>query len=253
MSALSLQQVTLEIGSAKILRDVDLELRKGERLALIGPNGAGKSSLFNLISGRRSDNAKISGQIFLNQKKISGLPPHQITRQGLARSFQVSNVFTHLSVIDNLSCAVMWRLGFRYTFWRRFSQQNQIHEQALQLLDVIGLNAQRDHVAGELSYAEQRTLEMGMTVASGAHCLLLDEPTAGMSRSETEKTIALIRELSKGKSLLMVEHDMQVVFELADRIAVMVHGEIIACDIPEKIRRHAKVQEAYLGHLEHAL
>ena len=250
MSVLSLRQVRLEIGSAKILRGIDLELHAGERLALIGPNGAGKSSLFNLISGRHSDNAKMHGQIWLNEKEISSLPPHQIARQGLARSFQVSNVFTHLSVIDNLSCAVMWHLGFRYTFWRRFSQQNLIHAQAAQLMDIIGLNAQRDQIAGELSYAEQRTLEIGMTVASGAHCILLDEPTAGMSRSETEKTITLIRELSQGKSLLMVEHDMQVVFELADRIAVMVHGEIIACDTPEKIRRHAKVQEAYLGHLE---
>jgi branched-chain amino acid transport system ATP-binding protein len=250
MSLLRLQQVTLEISSAKILRGVDLELQPGERLALIGPNGAGKSSLFNLISGRKSDNSKVSGEIFLNEEEISGLPPHQIARRGLARSFQVSNVFTHLSVMDNLCCAVMWQLGFCYTFWRRFSQQKQIHEQAFQLLDAIGLNAQRDQIAGELSYAEQRTLEIGMTVASGAHCLLLDEPTAGMSRSETEKTITLIRELSTGKSLLMVEHDMQVVFELADRVAVMVHGEIIACDTPEKIRRHAKVQEAYLGHLE---
>ncbi|MFZ6800178.1 ABC transporter ATP-binding protein [Undibacterium sp. Di24W] len=252
MSLLCLQRVTLEIGNTKILRSVDLALQAGERLALIGPNGAGKSSLFDLISGRNSDNAKISGHIFLNQKEISGLPPHQIARQGLARSFQVSNVFTHLSVIENLSCAVMWHLGCRYSFWRRFSQQKQIHEQTAQLLDAIGLNSQRNCIAGELSYAEQRTLEMGMTVASGAHCILLDEPTAGMSRSETEKTIALIRALSTGKTLLMVEHDMQVVFELADRIAVMVHGEIIACDTPEKIRLNAKVQEAYLGHLEHA-
>jgi len=250
MSVLRLQQVRLEIGSAKILRGIDLELQKGERLALIGPNGAGKSSLFNLISGKNSVNGKTHGQIWLNEKEISSLPSHQIARQGLARSFQVSNVFTHLSVIDNLSCAVMWHLGFRYTFWRRFSQQNLIHEQAMKLMNVLGLNAQRNQIAGELSYAEQRTLEIGMTVASGAHCILLDEPTAGMSRSETEKTITLIRELSTGKSLLMVEHDMQVVFELADRIAVMVHGEIIACDTPEKIRCHVKVQEAYLGQLE---
>ncbi len=250
MSVLRLQQVRLEIGSAKILRGIDLELQKGERLALIGPNGAGKSSLFNLISGKNSVNGKTHGQIWLNEKEISSLPSHQIARRGLARSFQVSNVFTHLSVIDNLSCAVMWHLGFRYTFWRRFSQQNLIHEKAMKLMNVLGLNAQRDQIAGELSYAEQRTLEIGMTVASGAHCILLDEPTAGMSRSETEKTITLIRELSTGKSLLMVEHDMQVVFELADRIAVMVHGEIIACDTPEKIRCHAKVQEAYLGQLE---
>lgn len=203
MSVLSLQQVRLEISSAKILRGIDLELHAGERLALIGPNGAGKSSLFNLISGKNSVNGKTHGQICLNEKEISGLPPHQIARQGLARSFQVSNVFTHLSVMDNLCCAVMWQLGFRYTFWRRFSQQNLIHAQAAQLMDIIGLNAQRDQIAGELSYAEQRTLEIGMTVASGAHCILLDEPTAGMSRSETEKTITLIRELSQGKSLLI--------------------------------------------------
>lgn len=250
MSVLSLKQVSLTIGSNSILRGVDLELQREERLALIGPNGAGKSSLFNLISGRNPSAGKTRGQILLNEKNISGLAPYQIARQGLARSFQVSNVFTHLSVIDNLSCALMWHLGFRYSFWRRFSRQKQIHAHAVDLLELLGLSAQKDHITGELSYAEQRTLEIGMTLACGAHCLLLDEPTAGMSRAETEKTIALIRTISKGKSLLMVEHDMQVVFELADRIAVMVHGEIIACDTPEKIRLNAQVQEAYLGHWE---
>jgi len=252
LSVLSLQQFTLDNGNTKILRGVDLVLRAGERLALIGPNGAGKSSLFNMISGRHFGDGKLGGQIVLNERKILGLAPHKIARLGLARSFQISNVFSQLSVLDNLSCAVMWHRGIRYAFWTRFSREKQIHTQAAQLLEQIGLSAQRNHMAGELSYAEQRILEIGMTAASGAHCLLLDEPTAGMSRAETANTIELIRTLSAGKSLLMVEHDMQVVFELADRIAVMVQGEIIACDTPDKIRRHAQVQVAYLGNWEHA-
>lgn len=242
--ALELSQVTHHIGDAHILRGIDLGLRVGERMALIGPNGAGKSSLFDLISGRQR---MTSGQIFLHEELISGLAPHQITRRGLGRSFQVSNVFAQLSVEDNLRCALMLKLGHAYHFWRRLSRQHDMRIETEKLLDLIGLQHKKSQLASELTYAEQRVLEIGMTIANGADCLLLDEPTAGMNRSEAQAVIALIRRVSEGKSLLMVEHDMQVVFELADRIAVMVYGKIIACDTPEKIRNHPQVQEAYLG------
>ncbi len=242
--ALELCQVTYHIGDAQIIRGIDLSLRVGERMALIGPNGAGKSSLFNLISGR---DPVTSGQIFLHEELISGLAPHQIARRGLARSFQISQVFAQLSVEDNLRCALMARLGYHYHFWRRLSHQHTIRREAETLLDLISLPNRKKQLAGELSYAEQRVLEIGMTIANGADCLLLDEPTAGMNRAEAQAVIALIRKVSEGKSLLMVEHDMQVVFELADRIAVMVYGKIIACDTPEKIRNHPQVKEAYLG------
>lgn len=241
---LRLHHVTRQIGSAQIICGIDLQVRAGEKLALIGPNGAGKSTLFNLISGR--DQAS-SGQIYLHDQLISGLTPFQIARRGLARSFQTSNIFSDLSVFDNLSCAVMWSKGIRYNFWRRFSHLRDTHRSAEKILDLIALSDKRDHPAGQLSYAEQRVLEIGMTVANDASCILLDEPSAGMSRSETSAVIALIRKLSEGKTLLMVEHDMSVVFQLADRIAVMAQGKLIACDTPEKIRDHAQVREAYLG------
>lgn len=241
---LDLRQVKRHVGAAEIVRGVDLSLREGERMALIGPNGAGKTTLFNLISGR---DPLTDGQIFFHEELISGLPPHKIACRGLARSFQVSNIFAQLTVADNLRCSVMYVLGYRTHFWQRLSQQHAIRKETERLLDLIGLQNQKNQLAGELSYAEQRALEIGMTIASGASCLLLDEPTAGMNRTEAQAVIALIRKVSEGKSLLMIEHDMQIVFELADRIAVMVYGKIIACDTPEKIRSNAQVNEAYLG------
>lgn len=241
---LRLHNVTRQIGTAKIICGVDLQVRAGEKLALIGPNGAGKSTLFNLISGRDQPS---SGHIYLHDELISGLTPFQIARRGLARSFQTSNIFSHLSVADNVSCAVLWSSGIRYNFWRRFSHLLEMRRSAEKILDLIGLSSKSECLAGELSYAEQRVLEIGMTIANDATCILLDEPSAGMSRSETSAVIELIRKLSEGKTLLMVEHDMSVVFKLADRIAVMAHGKMIACDTPEKIRDHAQVREAYLG------
>jgi branched-chain amino acid transport system ATP-binding protein len=245
--ALELRGVQRRVGAVDIVRGVDLQVKSGERIALIGPNGAGKSSLFNLISGR---DTLSSGDIFLNGENISGLAPFQISRKGLARSFQVSNIFSTLSVFDNLRCSVLWSLGVRYTFWKQLSHLHEVRRKAESLCDMLGLHSKQSTPAGELSYAEQRALEIGLTVAGGAKCILLDEPTAGMSRSETGTIIKLIRDLSEAKTLLMVEHDMSVVFELADRIAVMVAGEIVAFDTPDNIRRNSRVNEAYLGAAE---
>ncbi|MBC3875427.1 ABC transporter ATP-binding protein [Undibacterium flavidum] len=244
MNVLKLDQVKLRIGHAEILRGVNLELNAGERLALIGPNGAGKSSLFNVISGRQRCS---SGQIYLREKSIVGLTPHKIIRHGLSRSFQSSNLFSALSVFDNLCCAAMWKAGSAYTFWRRLSRQRRVIETAERILTLLDLQQRRSDLAGTLTYAEQKTLEIGMSVAGDANCILLDEPTAGMNRTETNKMMTLIRQISAGRSLLMVEHDMQVVFALADRIAVMVQGQIIACDTPERIRSNPQVQAAYLS------
>jgi len=246
MSALSLElkDVRKSFGRSEIIRGATLKVPKGERFAIIGPNGAGKSTLFNLISGRFPVS---SGDILLNGQSILGLKPFEINRRGLSRSFQITNIFHRLSVYENLRCAVLWSLGYKYSFWHRLNGLKDAHERAEQVLEQIGLRRRRDTLAGLLTYAEQRALEIGITIAGGADVILLDEPTAGMSRSESDAAVELIRKVTVGKTLLMVEHDMSVVFGLADKIAVVVYGEVIACDTPANIRNNAKVQEAYLG------
>ncbi len=242
--ALELKNLCKSFGKTEIIRGANLAVRAGERVAIIGPNGAGKSTLFNLISGRL---APTSGEVLLNGTRIDGKKPFEINRLGLSRSFQITNIFPRLSVFENLRCAVLWSLGYRYTFLRFLSSLHDANARADQLVAQVGLAAKRDVQAVNLTYAEQRALEIGITIAGGAQVVLLDEPTAGMSTTETAHFIALIREVTEGKTLLTVEHDMGVVFGLADRIAVVVYGEVIAFDTPEAIRANARVQEAYLG------
>jgi len=242
--ALALTDVRKQFGQTKIINGVNLDITAGERHALIGPNGAGKSTLFNLISGRFPVS---SGSISLHGSEITNKEPQVINRLGLSRSFQITNIFPKLTVFENLRCAVFWALGYRYSFFRRVSALYDARESAEQTLAMIGLEDRREKMAGELTYAEQRALEIGITIASGSDVILLDEPTAGMSRSETDAAVALISRVTEGKTLLMVEHDMGVVFNLADRISVLVYGEVIATGTPTEIRANKKVQEAYLG------
>jgi branched-chain amino acid transport system ATP-binding protein len=242
--ALELRDVRKRFGKTEIIRGANIAVGAGERVAVIGPNGAGKSTLFNLISGRFGSS---SGDILLHGQKIDGLTPYQINRRGLARSFQVSNLFNRLSVFENLRCAVLWSLGYKYAFWKFLAGARDANERAEEVLAMIKLNGRRDVLATHLTYAEQRALEIGITIAGGASVILLDEPTAGMSRSETARFVNLIREITVGKTLLTVDHDMGVVFGLADKIAVLVYGEVIAFDTPEKVRANDRVKEAYLG------
>ena len=242
--ALELRDLRKSFGKTEIIRGANLQVRAGERVAIIGPNGAGKSTLFNLISGRF---APSSGEVLLHGQRIDGKEPYEINRAGLSRSFQITNIFPKLSVFENLRCGVLWSMGYRYTFLRFLSRMDDVNERAKQLMEQIGLQKKRDELAVNLTYAEQRALEIGITIAGGADVILLDEPTAGMSNSETGRFINLIREVTQGKTLLTVEHDMGVVFGLADKIAVVVYGEVIAFDTPEKVRANARVQEAYLG------
>jgi branched-chain amino acid transport system ATP-binding protein len=247
--ALVLEHVFKRFGATEIIRDVSLEVTAGERHAIIGPNGAGKSTLFNLVSGRFSPTA---GSIRLDGVEIAGEVPSRIYRRGLSRSFQVTNIFPRLSVFENVRCALLWTLGYRYNFWRNVSGLADANDRALHTLERIGL-AERRHVpAGVLTYAEQRALEIGITIAGDPAVVLLDEPTAGMSRAETERAVALIRSVTAGRTLVMVEHDMSVVFDLADRVSVLVYGEIIATGAPPDIRANAAVQSAYLGTATHA-
>ncbi|MBH1987481.1 MAG: ABC transporter ATP-binding protein [Burkholderiales bacterium] len=242
--ALELRDVRKSFGKTEIIRGANLAVKAGERVALIGPNGAGKSTLFNLISGRM---APTSGQILLNGEAIHGMKPYEVNRRGLARSFQVSNLFPRLSVFENIRCAVLWSMGERYAFWRFLSNLNEVNQRAEQVLDMIRLRRKRDTNVANLTYAEQRALEVGVTIAGGGNVILLDEPTAGMSKSETANFVKMIRDVTEGKTLLTVEHDMGVVFGLADRIAVLVYGEVIAFDTPENVRNNDRVKEAYLG------
>ncbi|MBL8331355.1 MAG: ABC transporter ATP-binding protein [Rubrivivax sp.] len=241
---LELSGVHKRLGRTAVIRGVDLSLREGERLALIGPNGAGKSTLFNLVCGQLRPDA---GRIQLGPQRIDGQSIHQIQRQGLSRSFQISQLFPRLSCLDNLRCALMAKLGLGHVIWRRLGRQQAALERAEAMLALLGLQARRDLPAQALSYAEQRALDIGMALVPDPQVLLLDEPTAGMSRTETARFVELIRRLSVGRSLLMVEHDMSVVFGLADRVAVLVQGQVIACDTPAAIRADPRVREAYLG------
>ncbi len=241
---LQLKNVHKSFGKTNIILGLNFELEEGERHAVIGPNGAGKSTMFNLISGLYVPD---EGEILLRGESIQGLSPYRISRKGLSRSFQITNIFHRLSVYENIRCALMWPMGYRYTLFRAVAGLNKLHDRTMEILEMLHLVDRKDVAAGTVAYSEQRALEIGMTIASGAEVILLDEPTAGMSRSETEDTVDLVRRTTQGKTLVMVEHDMSVVFDLADRISVLVYGVIIATDTPEKIKNNPKVQEAYLG------
>jgi branched-chain amino acid transport system ATP-binding protein len=244
--ALSLRGVNKSFGNMQIIRGVNLDIREGERHGIIGPNGAGKTTLFNLMSGRFRLS---SGEILLNGERVDGLPPHQINRRGLSRSFQITSIFHRLSVFENLRCALLWSMGYRYSFWTPLWRQRELNEKTARMLEELNLTSRSDTPAGLLSYADQRALEIGMTIAGGASVILLDEPTAGMSNTETDNAVELIRRVSKDKTLVMVEHDMKVVFNLADVITVLVYGQVIASGPPAAVRANPAVQEAYLGAL----
>jgi branched-chain amino acid transport system ATP-binding protein len=236
-TSLSLQDVHKSFGQTAIINGVSLDVQ-------IGPNGAGKSTLFNLVSGLFP---VTSGTIQLRGENITNLQPHVINRKGLSRSFQITNIFPRMSVYENVRCAVLWSLGYKYSFWQRVGGLRDVAQRADEIIDLIGMQARRERLAGVLTYAEQRALEIGIAIAGGADVILLDEPTAGMSHSETDEAVELIRTVTEGKTLIMVEHDMGVVFNVADRISVLVYGEIIATGTPEEIRGNTAVQEAYLG------
>jgi branched-chain amino acid transport system ATP-binding protein len=244
MTAIELEGVHKSFGVTPIIRGVSLAIEAGTRQALIGPNGAGKSTIFNLITGKYP---VTRGRVRLKGEDVTGLRPYEINRRGLSRSFQVTNIFPWLSVFENVRCSVLWSLGYGYGFWRFVHRARDIQERTETVLEQLNLTGRRHVPAGVLSYAEQRALEIGITIAGGADVILLDEPTSGMSRGETEHVVQLIRQVTAGKTLIMVEHDMSVVFDLADKIAVLVYGQVIAHDAPERIRANAAVQEAYLG------
>ena len=229
MAILTLNNVRKDFGETAIIRGVSLDIEEGEKHAIIGPNGAS------------------AGSITFKKSEIQDKAPYEISRLGLARSFQVTNIFQRMNVFENIRCALFWSKGYRYSFWHLLGRQKELNEQAMHVLEQIGLTDKALFPSGELAYAQQRALELGIAIASGAELIMLDEPVAGMSHSEAKAAVRLIRKITEGKTLIMVEHDMNIVFDVADRISVLVYGEVIATDTPEKIRSNSSVQEAYLG------
>ena len=243
-AALQIESLHKSFGRTGIIRGVDLVVNSGERHAIIGPNGAGKSTLFNLITGHT---VPASGSIRLYGKELVGKSPFEINRMGLSRSFQITNIFPGMSVFENIRCALLWPLGYRYSFWHLVPRASALEDEVNRILGQINLSERGRFPAGALSYAEQRALEIGISIAGRAETIMLDEPTAGMNRSESKYVVELIRKVTEGRTLLMVEHDMSVVFDLADRISVLVYGVIIATGTLDQIRDNREVQNAYLG------
>ena len=241
---LKLSGINKCFGNVVVAKDISLTVISNQLHALLGPNGAGTSTAYNLITGRYQVS---SGKVFLNGEDITNLQPYEVKRKGLSRSFQITNIFPKMSVFENVRCSLLWAMGYKYSFWHMVGSQSKLNSDAEEIIEELNLKDRRDTLAGVLSYAEQRALEIGITIAGGSEVILLDEPTAGMSVSETEYIVGLIRKVTEGKTLLVVEHDMGVVFDLADRISVLVYGEIIATGTPTEVKENQAVQEAYLG------
>ena len=245
MSAiLSIRDLRKSFGATAIIKGLTLDIAAGERHAIIGPNGAGKSTFFHLVSGRLRPDA---GQILLGGRDITGLPSHVISRLGLSRSFQVTSLFARMTVFENLRVAAMHAMGAGMSFWRQVTAYGQLDARANEMLELAGLAPRRHVLAGALAYAEQRALEIAVAVAGGASTVLLDEPTAGMSHAETERAVAVLRRVTEGRTLVMIEHDLGVVFDLADRITVLADGQVIASGPPAEVRGNPAVRTAYLG------
>jgi branched-chain amino acid transport system ATP-binding protein len=236
----------LDIGGATIVADVSLEVSPGEFVGVIGPNGAGKTSLFNLLSGLRR---ATSGRVELEGRDVTRFAPYRRVRLGLGRTFQMSNVFPVLSVRENVRLAAEARLGGTLRLWRRALGVREALERADWALERVGLSSQAETAAGSLAHGDKRRLELAMVLAGDSRVILLDEPMAGVSVENVEELVELIRSVhvEEGKTVLMVEHHIEVITGLADRIAVMHHGRLLACDTPAAVMGNAAVQEAYVG------
>jgi len=243
---LRLNGVSKHFGGIHVIDDVNLEIVKGERHALIGPNGAGKSTLFNLITGFYSPT---KGTIHFKDRRIDGLAPYRIIRLGIARSFQIINIFKDMQVYDNVRNAIVAKHDYSLTVTHTLASLDKVKEETEYILSRINLKPFQNELAGTLGYGQQRALEIGLTIALDPELVLLDEPGAGLTPQETKEVVKLIREITAQKTLLVIEHDMDVVFDLADRISVLNRGRLIACETPDEIKKNEMVKEAYLGDL----
>ena len=241
---LRLEAITKRFGGLVATDAVSLEVAHGEVHALIGPNGAGKTTLIGQISGSLSPD---DGEILFENQKITRLRQHARVAAGLARSYQITSIFRRFSVLDNLALAVQARSGSSFSFWKPVAGETGLFDEASSIADEVGLTEKTDSTAGNLSHGEQRALEVGLALATRPKLVLLDEPMAGMGPEESQRMIELIQRIRSRVTVLLVEHDMDAVFRLADRISVLVAGRIIATDLPDRIRSSEEVRRAYLG------
>jgi branched-chain amino acid transport system ATP-binding protein len=241
---LRIENITLNIGGLHILRGVTAAIEEGQITSIIGPNGAGKTTLFNVITGRM---APTRGKVWFKEKDITNVPPYEIARSGIARSFQITNIFKDMTVFDNVSIAAQTRFPYRTSIFSQVSKDRATSAEAEAVLELIGLTPVKEKVARELSHGDQRRLEIGMSLAIGPDFLMLDEPTSGMSPAETAATIDLIRSLGKKVTICLIEHKMHLVMSVSDKIIVLNLGEKIAEGSPRDVAANDQVQKVYLG------
>jgi len=233
-------------GRLAVLANVSFEVREGELKSIIGPNGAGKTTLFNVITGRIPLDA---GEILFRGQDVTGAKPFVLSRMGMARSFQINNFFPNLSTLDNIQLAIQSRLKTGTSSWRHFAKEDGVKEKSLEVMDWIGLREHRDELAINLSYGDQRKLEIGLALGTDPSLLLLDEPTSGMSRYESRSMIELIEKLSRRVTIILIEHDIELVMKVSHSILVIHYGQKIAEGTPGEIERNEEVQRVYLGGL----
>jgi len=247
MNILETKSICHDFSGLQVLMDVNLEVQEGERHAIIGPNGAGKTTLFNVITGTYQPS---EGQVFFKSKEITGLPSHKLVRLGMGRSFQITSTFTWLTAFQNIRMGILSKRGIRFNFFHFLDKMDDVTRETDAVLKRINLDGERDIPANMLSYGKSRSLEISMALATDPDLVMLDEPTSGMSVDETHNAVALIRRLTEGKTMVIIEHDMDVVFSLADRITVLHLGGILASGTPDEIRDNQAVKDAYLGEME---
>ncbi len=244
MSLLRLEEIFKDFSGLQVLFGISLEVIEGERHAIIGPNGAGKSTLFNLITGFYKPSR---GKIFFSDKDITGWSVHKIARIGISRSFQVINIFPEMTLFENVRNAIVSKVNRRFNWVSQLNRSEDIGKESDRIIKLLGMTDVRDYPVSELSYGMQRQLEMALTLARDPVLIMLDEPTAGLDTEETKAFVQLIKQVTEEKTLVIVEHDMEVVFDLADRITVINHGKVLATGSPDEIRENEEVKKAYLG------
>ena len=247
MNILETKVLCHDFSGLQVLMDVNLEVKEGERHAIIGPNGAGKTTLFNVITGTYKPS---EGDVFFKSKEVTGFPPHKLVRLGMGRSFQITSTFTWLSAFQNIRMGILSKRGIRFNFFHFLDKMDDITRETDAVLKRINLDGERDIPANMLSYGKSRSLEISMALATDPDLVMLDEPTAGMSVDETHNAVELIRRLTEGKTMVIIEHDMEVVFSLADRITVLHLGGILASGPLDEIKDNQAVKDAYLGEME---
>ena len=241
---LEVRGLTKTFGALRACDGIDFEVKEGETHAVIGPNGAGKTTFISQLAGNLLPDA---GSVRFAGEDITRLPAPKRARRGLARSFQITSVYPEFSALDNVALAVQAHSGHSFRFWRAARGDARLAEPAARVLEQVGLSERKNVLAANLAHGEQRQLEVAMALATDPRLLLLDEPMAGMGTEESQRMIELLSKLKQSKTIILVEHDMDAVFRLADRISVLVYGRVIATDVPEKIRANEEVRKAYLG------